>query len=97
MLVRMMVVLLVLIVLEELVVFVGGIFKISRSPIKKKKKMYRSKKKIFGQKKTQKSLRQSQKFTFTLESYIAVFPFGRPSEFGVFQEIAQNFLCYSRT
>ena len=64
---RMMVVLVVLMVLEELVVFVYRQFK-------KNKNIIESKKKSFGAKKTLNSLRQSQKSTFTLELYIAVFP-----------------------
>ena len=49
---RMMVVLVVLMVLEELVVFVGGIFENSKSPIiKKNLKIIESKKEIFITKK----------------------------------------------
>ena len=49
---RMMEVLVVLMVLEELVGFVGGIFETSKSPIKKKiKKIIEFKKKFFGTKK----------------------------------------------
>ena len=48
---RMMEVLVVLMVLEELVVFVERIFEKSISPIKKKKKFIKSKKKMFSLKK----------------------------------------------
>ena len=62
---RMMVVLVVLMVLEELVVFVGGIFENGISTIFFCRKFLESKQKIFGAKKIKKSLRQSQKSTFT--------------------------------
>jgi hypothetical protein len=52
---RMMVVLVVLMVLEELVVFVGGIFENSLSPIKKKLKFIESKKENCWPKKTTKN------------------------------------------
>ena len=54
-------VLVVLVVLEELVVFVGGIFENSISPIKKNKKIVESKKKIFGAKKNLKILKTKLK------------------------------------
>ena len=52
---RMMVVLVVLMVLEELVVFVGGIFENSISPIKKIYKYYRIQKENFWRKKISKN------------------------------------------
>ena len=48
---RMMVVLVVLMVLEELVVFVGVIFENNISPIKKKREIYRIQKGNFWRKK----------------------------------------------
>ena len=59
-------------VLKELVVFVGEIFK-RVNPQTFLRGNYRIKKN--GAKKTKKSLSQCQKTTFTLESYIAFFPF----------------------
>ena len=61
---RMMVVLVVLMVLEELVVFVGGIFENSISPIKKNKKFVESKKKIFRAKKNLKIFETKSKIHF---------------------------------
>ena len=58
---RMMVVLVLLMVLEELVVFVGGIFEKSISSIKKNKKFIESKKKIFGGEKNLKILKTKSK------------------------------------
>ena len=49
---RMLVVLVVLMVLEELVVFVKGIFENGISTQKNCKKFKKSKKKLFGEKKT---------------------------------------------
>ena len=58
---RMMVVLVVLMVLEELVVFVGGIFENSISPIKKNKNIIESKKKKIGTQKNLKILKTKSK------------------------------------
>ena len=52
---RMMVVLVVLMVLEELVVFVGWIFENSISPIKTKYEIYRIQKENFWRKKKSKN------------------------------------------
>ena len=57
----------VLVVLEYLVVFVGGLFE--------RVNVIESEEKFLGAKKKEKSSRQSQKSTFTLELYIALFPF----------------------
>ena len=64
----------VLVVLKEMMVFIGGIFERVKSPNFFGGKTMNSKKKLFDPKKNIKNLRQSQKSTFTLESYI-VFPF----------------------
>ena len=58
-------VLLLLVVLKELVMFVGGSFERVKSP-NFMGKILESKKKIFSAKKNLKSLRQSKKSTFTL-------------------------------
>ena len=52
---RMMLVLVVLMVLEELVVFVGGIFKNNISQLKKKKEICRIQKENAGRKKKSKN------------------------------------------
>ena len=71
----MLEVLVVLVVLKELVVFIGGIFERVKSPCFFWGEIIESKKKLLAQKKISKSERLSQKSTFTLESYIVVFPF----------------------
>ena len=57
-----------LVVLEELVVFVGGIFKRVKITIIFLEKIIESKNKSFGTQKIKNSVRQSQKSTFTIES-----------------------------
>ena len=67
----MLEVMVVLVVLKELIVFVGGIFERVKSQNSFLGKIIESKNTIFGAKKRSKN-RQSQKSTFTLESYIAL-------------------------
>ena len=73
----MMEVLVMLVVLEDLVVFVGGIFERFKSPNLFLEKIWNPKRKFSAQKQIQKSLKQSKKSTLTLDTFIALFPLGR--------------------
>ena len=72
----MLEVLVLLVVLEDPLMFVGGIFKRVKSPDIFLEKIIESKKKIFGsQNNEKKSFRLSKKSTLTLDTCIALFPF----------------------